>query len=201
MNNKLIAASLMALCAFAGNALAQAQAQTDLKAEKQLRFFLGAGATFGGDKLASADLSYSGTTNITAGGLVQLHAGAIYKFNDTVSGSVAIGYHFDNINAKNGSITYKRYPVEVLGHYALTPVVRLGGGLRLVNDAKLSSSGDASGIKADFGSTTGVVLQGEYLMSDKLGITLRYVDEKYKINGTPYKVDGSHVGVMLNFYF
>jgi hypothetical protein len=199
MSNKLLAASLMALCAFTGNA--QAQAQTDLKAEKPLRFFVGMGATFGGDKLATARFSNGDTSDINAGGVVQFHGGAIYKFNDAISGSVAVGYHFNRINATNGSITFGRYPVEVLGHYALTPVVRLGGGMRLVNSAKLSSSGIASGINADFGSTTGVVLQGEYLMSDKLGIKLRYVDEKYKLNGVQKSVDGSHVGVMLDFYF
>jgi Outer membrane protein beta-barrel domain len=204
MSNKLMAASLVALSAFTGNA----QAQTDLKSEKPLRFFLGAGVTFGGDKLAFLEFQGGDTSNIRAGGVVQFHGGAIYKFNDQIAGSVAVGYHVDSVNAKNGSITFGRYPVEVLGHYALTPAVRLGGGMRLVNSAKLSSSGDIPGIKGtnvDFGSTTGVVLQGEYLMSEKLGVTLRYVGEKYKINdkfnGVQNKVDGSHVGVMLNFYF
>jgi Outer membrane protein beta-barrel domain len=197
MSKKLMLASLAALCTFAGNA----QAQADLKAEKQLRFFVGMGATFGGDNLVTARFSNGDTSDIKAGGVVQFHGGAIYKFNDKISGSVAVGYHFNRINATNGSITFGRYPVEVLGHYAVTPVVRLGGGLRLVNGTKLSSSGAASGINADFGSSTGVVLQGEYLMSENFGIKLRYVGEKYKINGVQNKVDGSHVGMMFDYYF
>jgi hypothetical protein len=197
MNKKFIAASLAALGAFAGHA----QAQTDLKAEKQLRFFVGMGATFGGDNLATARYTNGTTANIRAGGVVQFHAGANYKFTDKISGSLAAGYHFNRANGTNGSITFSRFPIEVLGQYAVTPTVRLGGGLRLISGAKLSSSGAASGIQADFSSTVGAVVEGEYLMSDRFGLKLRYVNEHYKLNGVQNKVDGSHAGVMFNYYF
>jgi hypothetical protein len=188
---------LAALCLFAGNV----QAQTTTAAEKPLRFFVGMGATFGGDNLATARYPNGATVNIRAGGVVQFHAGANYKFTDKISGSLAVGYHFNRASGTNGSITFSRFPVEVLGHYAVTPTVRLGGGLRWIGGAKLSSSGVASGVNADFSSTTGAVLEGEYLMSNRFGIKLRYVDESYKINGVQNKVDGSHAGVVFNYYF
>ncbi len=197
MNNKLCAAGLVALSVFASSA----QAQTSPATDRPLRFFLGMGATFGGDNLATAKFTNGETANVRAGGVVQFHGGATYKFTDTISGTLAAGYHFNRVSASNGSITFSRYPVELLGHYAVTPAVRLGGGLRLISSPKLTSSGVASGIKSDFGSTTGLVVEGEYLISDRYGIKLRYVNEEYKINGTNKKVDGSHAGLMFNFYF
>ena len=195
MNKQLCAIGLAALVAVAGNA----QAQTAPSASP-VRFFVGIGATFGGDKLATATFSNGDSAKIRAGGTVQFHGGLMYHFTDKVSASVGVGYHFDQVNATNGSITFKRVPLELLGHYAVLPNVRLGGGLRAVSGAKLDGGGVASGINASLGSATGLVLEGEYLVSPSFGIKLRAVQEDYKPSGAS-KVDGGHMGVMFNYYF
>jgi hypothetical protein len=197
MKKQILAASLLALAAFTGHAQAQSNAATP----QPLRFFLGGGFTFGGDKLVTVPFNDGTKDDITAGGLAQLNAGVHYQISDNYSASLALGYHADSTAGTNGSVSFTRYPVELLGYYAVTPVVRIGGGVRLIGSAKLRGTGVKSGISADYGSTNGVVLEGEYLMSSKLGIKLRLVDEKYKINGAQNKIDGSHAGVLFNFYF
>jgi hypothetical protein len=44
----------------------------------------------------------------------------------------------------------------------------------------------------------GLVLEGEYLATPKLGISLRVVNEKVTVNGS--SVNGDHVGLGLNYY-
>lgn len=193
------------LCAF-GIAAASlfsthVQAQTTPVVDKPLRFFIGMGITGGGDRLATARYTNGTSVDINAGGLVQFNGGVDYKFTDTVSASLGIGYHVNRANGSNGAITFERYPIELLGHYAVTPAVRIGGGLRLIDSANLSSSGVASGINGDYGSSAGAVLEGEYLFSRQFGLKLRYVNEGYKRNGSSNKIDGSHAGLMFNFYF
>jgi hypothetical protein len=197
MSKKLLAASLVVLAAFAGSA----QAQTEAPATKPLHFFVGLGVTGGGDKLVTAQYTNGTSVDVTGGGLVQFNGGVDYQFTDKFSGSLGLGYHVDRANASNGSITFSRVPVEVLAHYSVTPSVRLGGGLRLVGGAKLRSDGVASGIDADFGSTAGLVLEGEYLLNARYGFKLRVVEEKYKSNATQKTISGSHAGLMFNFYF
>ncbi len=197
MGKKLLAASWVVLAAFAGHA----QAQTEAPATKPLHFFVGLGITGGGDKLVTAQYTNGTSVDVTGGGLVQFNAGVDYQFTEKFSGSLGLGYHVDRANASNGSVTFSRYPVEVLGHYSVTPSLRLGGGLRLVGGAKLQSDGVASGINADFGSTTGLVLEGEYVLNARYGFKLRVVEEKYKSNATQKTISGSHAGLMFNFYF
>lgn len=197
MSKKLLAASLVVLAGFAGTA----QAQTEAPAAKPLHFFVGMGVTGGGDKLVTAQYTNGTSVDITGGGTIQFNGGVDYQFTDAFSGSLGLGYHFDRANASNGSISFSRVPVEVLAHYSVTPSVRLGGGLRLVSGAKLSSDGAASGIDADFASTTGLVLEGEYVLNTHYGFKLRVVDEKYKFKATQKSISGSHVGLMFNFYF
>jgi opacity protein-like surface antigen len=198
MSKKLLAASLVVLAGFASTAQAQTEAAAPAK---PLHFFIGIGATGGGDKLVTAQYTNGTSVDITGGGLVQFNGGVDYQFTDKFSGSLGLGYHFDRANASNGSITFSRLPVEVLAHYSVTPSVRLGGGLRLVSGAKLRSDGVASGIDADFASTTGLVLEGEYLLNARYGFKLRVVEEKYKSNATQKTISGSHAGLMFNFYF
>jgi hypothetical protein len=198
MKTTILAAGLLSLCAFSAPVMAQSNETTP----SPLQFFLGAGLTAGGDKLITATYTDGSTSSITAGGLVQLTAGVQYHFTEKLSSSVSLSYHVDNATASNGSIKFDRTPVELLGHYAVTPSIRLGGGVRLVNNAKVSSSGIASGLGGEFKSTTGLVVEGEYLPTPKVGVKLRLVSESYKPNNNSnVKVDGSHVGLMASYYF
>ncbi len=181
----------------AGNAMAQ-NVNTP---ESPVKFFIGGGLTLGGDKLATANYTNGDSSSLHAGGLLQLHAGVQFRASENVTISGAVGYHVDNATASNGSIKFDRIPVELLAHYSINEQWRLGGGARFVSSPKLSGSGAGSGIDASFGSTTGAVLEAEYMISPKAGATFRLVSEKYPVPGGGKDVDGSHAGVFLNYYF
>lgn len=168
-----------------------------------IRPLLGAGLTFGGDTLATTFFTDGNQTDIKAGQLLQLYGGLEYQATPLVSVQATVGYHVHNSSASNGSVRFSRIPVELLGHFHASDKWAFGGGLRLVNGPKLSSSGAASSVgSVEFDNTVGTVIEGEYRTSSQFGFKLRYVSEKYEAKGvfSGATVDGSHIGLMMNWY-
>jgi hypothetical protein len=198
MNHVLRALSAASLLSVLVTGTAHAQAD-----DRPVRGILGAGLTFGGEKLATAQFTNGGSQSIRTGGLVQFYGGAEFRLGTLVTVQATAGYHVDDTSASNGSIRFSRWPLELLGHVAVNEQVRLGGGIRHINGAKLNASGAGSSIapNVDFDATTGVVIEGEYRFSPSFGLKLRYVTEDYTVKGTPSKFKGNHVGLMGNFYF
>lgn len=167
-----------------------------------VKFLLGGGFTFGGDKLATVGFNDGSTENIRAGALLMLYGGTEIRLGDLVSFQATLGYHVDDTSpASNGSLRFSRMPVDLLLHFRINEQLRLGAGVQLVHKAELKGSGDVSGIHAKFDSATGAVLEGEYLFSPHVGLKLRYVSEEFELKGGNATVDGSHVGLLLNYYF
>lgn len=171
----------------------------------KVRAVLGGGFTFGGDKIAEVEFSDGSSETVKAGGFTQLHGGVELQFTPTVSAQATIGYQSDKASADNGSIKFSRQPFELLGHYRLNDTVRLGGGVRYVKGTKISASG--AGLtyvgNESFEPATGTVLEAEFMMSNSVGLKTRYVSEKYESKTYPSlpKLDGSHLGLMMNVYF
>jgi hypothetical protein len=159
-----------------------------------LKPVVGATFTAGGEKLAQVDYTDGSTQNIKSGGLIHLWGGAEYQ-----SGAFALqanaGYHVDDTHAKNASVKFARYPVELLSSWQVADNVRLGGGLRKTSGAKLTSSGAASNLGSlKLEGQAGAVLQGEYFFAgNRFSLLGRYVSEDYKVGGA--SVSGNHVGV------
>jgi outer membrane protein W len=187
--------------ALAAASIGVAQAQTAAPAAKPLRFLVGAGLTFGGDKLATAQYTNGGEINIHAGSMVALNAGIDYRINEAFSVQGTVGYHFDNASAENGSIRFERFPFELLGYYNVSPQWRVGGGVRYASNAKLSSSGVADFGDYEFDSTVSGVVEGEYMFGPKVGVKVRYVNEKFQAKIGGARIDGSHIGLLANYYF
>ncbi len=168
-----------------------------------LRFLVGGGITFSGDTIVTAYYIDGTTDKITAGGTILFYAGAEYRLNENASIQGSIGYHFDSVKpAKNIDGSFSRIPIEVMAYYHLNDKFRMGGGLRFVNSAKLRLSGPGS-FNDTFASTTGLVIEGEWLPDPTIGIKLRSVSgEKYQSNnfsGALFK--GDHIGILANFYW
>jgi Outer membrane protein beta-barrel domain len=188
MKRTLITAAL-ALAAAAG-----AQAQ-----ERTVRGVLGVGVTGGGDTLATVVYTDGSTDSIKAGGLVHLYGGAEFRLAPQFTLQANVGYHVDRTSGfSNGSVRFSRTPIELLGHFEVAPSVRLGGGARFVNNAKLDTSGVLSGTRVDFDNTVGAVVEAEWLVLPSLGLKVRYVSERYKANGV--SVDGNHGGFYVSWY-
>lgn len=137
------------------------------------------------------------------GGTFELKAGGELRLNTLpLSAQATIGYHFDSTQASNGSITFSRAPLEVLAYWNPTPKHKLGGGIRYVTMASVKGSGITEALGAnDFDNAIGTVFEAEYLVNAKMGVSVRYVQETYKLNGASYKINGNHYGARMNVYF
>ena len=168
---------------------------------KQAHFLLGTGVTFGGDKLATAEYQNGGSIDIRAGSMIAVVAGVDYRVTPEFSLQATFAYHFDNASASNGDIRFERFPIEVIAYYQTAPKWRVGAGARYISSPKLKSSGAADIGDYSFNNTVGAVIEAEYMISPKVGIKMRYVNEKYEIDGRADKFDGSHAGLFGIYYF
>jgi hypothetical protein len=165
------------------------------------RFLVGMGLSGGGDELASARAPNGSTEHIHAGGLVYFTAGIDYHFTPQFSLQGTINYHVDSASTGNGGdIRFERFPIELIGYYQPNPLFRVGGGVRYTSSPTLTGSSVASNRDLSFDNTTSAVVEAEYFADPEFGIKLRYVHETFKARGVG-QVDGSHVGLSLNYYF
>jgi hypothetical protein len=200
---------LFATAALAAAALAPTLAHAGLDSDNPIHPLVGVALTAGGDKLASVEYINGGSRDITAGGLVYVYGGAEYHEKGSPFGFQAtIGYHFDNTSADNGNQRFQRWPIEGIALFNVAPKLRIGVGARYAMSAKFTSDGAGYGGNADFKSRLGGVLVGEWLITPSMGLQLRYVDEKYKVQATSgdgtvsdLTIDGSHGGIGFNYYF
>jgi len=163
---------------------------------------LGAGLTFGGDTLITVPFTDGSQDSLKAGGLVHLYGGGEYRFNDQFAVQATVGYHINDTRAaSNGSVRFTRVPVDLLGLFGVNEKVRLGAGAQFVSGPELKGSGVASNVSQKYDSTTGAIVEGEYLFTPHIGLKLRYVSEKFTPSGGGTKIDGSHAGVMFSYYF
>ncbi|MBW8844985.1 MAG: hypothetical protein JF607_08450 [Burkholderiales bacterium] len=164
-----------------------------------LRPVLGASLTGGGKTLVQVQYTDGNTQKIRSGGFVQLFGGAEYE-TDVLAFQGTIGYHVDDTNAKNGSIKFSRWPVELIAFWKANPSVRLGVGVRKATGAKITSSGAASNLGSQsFDSKAGLILQGEYLFATNWSGLLRFVREDYSVGGQT--VSGNHAGLGVSYRF
>ncbi len=168
--------------------------------QKDFRFVLGGGYTFGGEKIVTMTYSDGSTKSITAGGSYIVHAGVDYRMNEDFYLQGTVAYHFDVVSARNGDVTFSRIPLEMMAYYHTNGAVRLGGGMRYVTGTKIEGTGIASTLNATLGNTFGIVIEGEYMVSPELGVKLRYVSERYKPDGSSTTFNGSHIGILTNIY-
>jgi hypothetical protein len=155
----------------------------------------------GGDDLAHTEFTDGSTETVRAGGLVAFVAGVDYRISRDFSVQGNVGFHVDNSTAKNGDVHFRRYPVELLAYYHISPQWRVGGGARFVNGVRGKSSGAFGNLDVEFDNTTGGVIEAEYMMGYKASVKVRYVSEKYTVSDTSIKFKGNHVGVFGNYYF
>jgi hypothetical protein len=180
--------------------IALAAALASGTASADIRPLVGAAFTGGGETLVTVQYTNGKSQNIKSGGLLHLFGG--FEWQQTGSPfalQANLGYHVDDTNADNGSVKFKRMPVELIGFWSANDDWRFGAGLRKSNGVKLSSSGAASNFgSTKLGSKTGFLIQGEYLVG-KASFYLRWVGEDYTVNQR--SVDGNHLGLGASWRF
>jgi hypothetical protein len=187
---------------FTGLALAMAALGAQAAEPGKISPFLGGGVTFGGDTLATVEFVNGPTEKIRGGGLVALYGGAQMQVTEQMVLQASMGYHVDDTSpASNGSVRFSRYPIDVLALFSVSNQVRLGGGVQVSTSPKLTGSGAASNIDLKYKNSAGAVIEGEYLVSQHVGVKLRFVAHKYKEKITGFTADGNHIGLTANWYF
>jgi hypothetical protein len=153
----------------------------------------------GGDKIVTAVFTNGSTKSIKANEGIYIGGGAsILLDSKDIEIEVTASYKYQSITAGNGDITWTRIPIEGLVFYR-APKFRVGGGLTYHLSPKLSGSGVAGGLNVNVDDALGVVLQGDWLITQKASLGLRYTNLSYEANGIKANSDG--VGVTFGMRF
>lgn len=186
-------------------AAALAAAAPAFAADGALHPVVGIALTGGGKTLVEVDMDEGPNRKISSGGLTQLFAGVEQRVGGgAFSWQATLGYHFDRVDASNGSLSFSRYPLEVLGFWNANDNVRLGGGLRKALGTTFEASGAGATVAPDANmrASVGLVLQGEYLFGEHASVFVRFVSEQYKsghlVGG---EVSGDHGGLGFAWRF
>lgn len=195
--------------------LASAIAVADESANAvEMKWLVGFGLTYGGDELAEVELDFDGDSDdedLRAGELITLAAGAVvYLPLPAWSLQTSIGYHFDEVSADNGDITFERYPLELIPFYNLRNH-RIGAGLSYHLSPELDLK-ELGGSKVEFDDALGWLIEYDYSFSGwqsggfVLGVRYLWIDykvEKVDDRRVPggFEFDGNHVGVHVDFMF
>ncbi len=167
-------------------------------------FMLEAGLHFGGDELVAATFTSGNTETIEAGGFYNISAGVAFDISDKVVSRVTLGFKEDSITAGNGDISFSRNTIDALFLYK-TDQWLFGGGLTYHTSVKLSGSGLASGIGAEFDNALGFLLEVDYMYSKKAYVGGRYTVIDYdtvpSTTVNAVTVDGNSIGVVVGYRF
>ncbi len=199
------AAALAVLLATAAPVAAQTVQYEDQRifrqGERVVRGIVGIGLTGGGDRLTEVEYTNGDSYSIRGGGEVQVHVGAEFRLSRIATLAVTGGYHFDSVSARNGSVTFERFPIETLAHVWLDQHWRVGGGLRVAMNPELYGDGAGRGLDIDFHTAYSPVLEVEYRFTPSLGLKGRAVFERYRPKSDDPTARGDHLGIVFNFYF
>lgn len=183
---------------------------------KGMHLVANAGLSFGGDTLAVLRYNNGGDHKIKAGGLFQIGAGLIYEATDVpFATQFTMNYHVNQSDAKNGTLRFRRYPLEGMVFYTGIENWRMGIGARSVLSPRYTAQVDSRNTQIlDFKSTTGAIAELAYAVSPSMWVNVRYVSEKYRANryamgpssveigAMPLKpMNGDHVLVGMSFQF
>lgn len=165
---------LAAALSLAGPALAQpalppphepaALAAPPQEPARSVALFGALGYDYGFTKTVEARFADGSTQRLAANGgfALALGAGFFRVLEGRLETRATFGVKYDAIRAKNGSVTFLAFPLEVVELWNLAPL-RLGAGLSLSLAPRLRGEGLAQGLDVDFEHSLGFLFQAEYV--------------------------------------
>lgn len=180
-----------------------------------LRPFIGAGYTWGGDTMQAVTITPLGSqTNyqedVSAGAGLDLRVGLSYRLGQLpLTAQLSVAHHIDQVSGLTSRSYFRRMPAELVLQWHASDRLRIGLGARRSIDAVLRSSGGTCGGAPCVGyrhrmeSSTGAILEAEWLVTPSWGVKARYVHESYRYKEAPdfMRYEGDHIGFMTNYYF
>lgn len=194
---KFIAAAV--LCSGAFSASAQSATPIPTLEPAGWRGLMGLEVTGGGDPLVSLRYTDGTSSTIRAGEGLVVRGGAEYRVNSQIRLTGTLGYHVKRTPEADVELHFSRFPLELISSFAVQPNFEIGIGLRKALRAGVRSSGRLGAHTTNAQSSLGAIVQAEWLLNPKMGLTLRYVRENYEFFDG--KSSGDHIGLGFNAYF
>lgn len=166
-----------------------------------VRPMLKAGFDFGGDPLATVQFTDGTVKTIKANEGFYLGGGlSILNEARNLDAEISIAYEFALINPRSGDARWTRVPLEALLFYR-RPKFRLGGGLTYQIDPKIHGTGVTTPVDMKFDNAAGLVLQADYLLTERLAVGLRYTSLELKESGGGRTFNASGPGISASYRF
>jgi hypothetical protein len=158
-------------------------------------------AEFGGDTLVVGNFTDGTTRSIDANQRIALGGGASWV-NDAKNMEVeaSLAYKFTTINASNGSISWTRFPLDVLV-FRRWEQFRVGAGLTYHINPRLKGIGVAGDANVKFDNALGAIVQADWLFANGFNLGLRYTKLDYEEVNLGTKANSDGVGVILGYRF
>lgn len=180
--------------------------EAELKRKLTYDFIIGAGGTFGGDKLAEysvvkKNLEFSYTwedeSSVKAGNGAQLFLGSsLYFTTIPLELQITCGWSIDRTtDVDDLDSKFTRYPVDIFLNYQLYKM-RMGVGLRYnINPTFIEDFYD---IKIKFDNALGYFIDIGYLLRPNFIISGRYTIIEYSYGDSPIKINGENIGLFVS---
>jgi hypothetical protein len=182
-------------------------------------FFAKIGQAYGDSSSEVAGGTYVGGSrfSVKAGSGNSVAAGVGYALTQNLDLSLSVGYEKATTAASNGELAFTRIPVELMLFNNIGSNWRIGAGARLLNSAKLETTGVAAGYDQTYDNSVGAVIEAQYLTDrggnpyGRFGVSLRYVVDQYdgkapasqpsnySITNPPF--NGNHIGLSLIYMY
>lgn len=163
-----------------------------------LRFVMTGGLSGGGDKVTV--VTPRSSESIRSGALMQFGGGLYWRDAELpASFKLTANVHLDP--GSDGDVYFRRFPIELIGYYHPSDNWRLGIGGRWGVKPKMVYDKDGYSGRVPFKNSYGMVFEVGYEFNDHFALTGRYVNEDYEYRNSTAEVDGSHVGVMVDYRF
>lgn len=167
---------------------------------------LGLGLDFGGNKIAEAFFTNGDNVDIRSHEGIALAGGIYSLFTDNLGLQATVGYKSDSANAKNGDISFKRIPMELLAMYQVENH-RIGGGLAYHMNTEYECKADSiCDVSIEYDNALGAVISYDYSIkaSETKGTYLigaKYSNMTYNPVKSGKSLNGSGIGIFLGMYF
>lgn len=192
MFKKLLLASLVA------GMSTQVIANEELYNQPQIGFT--AGLTWGGDEI-EVPFEDGTSQTLSFGGLFAFGAAARTQHSDVVSSKFTANYHFDQVSASNGELTFSRLTFDALAGFKANDDVTIYGGVTYHMSPELEVSEDGSGsLSGEYDSALGFVIEGAYNLDSNAELSLRLVNIEYEGDDLLTQ-SGNHLGIYYTGFF
>ena len=167
------------------------------------------GITLGGDEIAGLSFLDGSTDSVYAGDFAYFGAGLEYSINEDFTLQLNAQYHWDVVTAVNGEVRFSRYEFEVIPYYQLSERYRIGLGLGMHTNIKVSADLNSKSSSSGFDNANAVIASiGRKMKYSDHWLEFRVVNVEYlrtidnnSFNQAIFPIDGNHVGLSYHMLF